>query len=110
MYFGIAVNSLEIDDESFMDEDSSSHISINSSKYKKVWGKLINGEEVMLSFDEISELEDYVYTLSDVDNKIFDKRFRAIHDKRISCGISYKDHICSLSKINMKKDEVNYIN
>lgn len=110
MYFDIALNSLELDDENFMCEDENNSVSINSNKYKSVWNKLMNGKEVMLSHNEVSDLEDYVYNLSEMDNKIFDKNFRAVQDKRISCGISYKDHRCSLSKIRVEKDEPKYLN
>lgn len=110
MYFGIAVNSLEINDENFMGEGEHFQGSTNGNKYENIWEKLINGEQVMLSYDEISDLEDYVYNLSEMDNKIFDKKFRAVQDKRISCGLSHKDHVCSLSEIKIKKDEVNYLN
>lgn len=107
MNFDILLKSFRINNN---ENSNNNELYEKENKYKNIWVKLRKGEKVILSYDEICDLEDYVYNLSEFDNNIFNNKFKAIHDKRMSCGISNKDHICSLKNIDMKNNKATYIN
>lgn len=113
-YIDMVLNTLNINNELIEEdlmEEKLEECDTKNNKYRLIWKSLKEGKQEILSYNEISELEDHIFNLSEKDNKLFNKSFKIFKDKRISCGISNRDYICSLHLINSEVTEKNnYIN